>query len=142
MLVLGMIGRGKSALVKSLLVRSLLYGTKGVVFDVKGEYAALPDALGCPPLQLSPGGSTRLNPLDPRSTPREQAELVEALAATALSRSLRPEERTALELALAEARTTGAEAVLPSGGRRPARPDRPDGRSCLHDPRRVGPILS
>src|SRR5204863_1496798 len=35
MLVLGMIGRGKSALVKSLLLRSVLHGIRGVVFDVK-----------------------------------------------------------------------------------------------------------
>jgi type IV secretory pathway VirB4 component len=113
MLVLGMIGRGKSALVKSLLLRSVLHGTKGVVFDVKGEYTALADALGCVPLRLAPGGMVRLNPLDPRSTPREQAELIEALAATALSRPLRPEERTALELALTEARNSRAEATLP-----------------------------
>ena len=84
MLVLGMIGRGKSALVKSLLLRSVLHGIRGVVFDVKGEYAPLAEALGCTPLRLAPGGTVRLNPLDPRSSPREQAELVEALAATAL----------------------------------------------------------
>jgi len=114
MLVLGMIGRGKSALVKSLLLRSVLHGVRGVVFDVKGEYTALAEALGCTPLRLAPGGTVRLNPLDPRSSLREQAELVEALAATALARSLRPEERTALELALVDARRrTGGEATLP-----------------------------
>jgi type IV secretory pathway VirB4 component len=113
MLVLGMIGRGKSALVKSLLLRSVLHGIRGVVFDVKGEYGPLAEALGCAPLRLAPGGTVRLNPLDPRSSAREQAELVEALAATALARPLRPEERTALELALAETRSTGREATLP-----------------------------
>ena len=113
MLVLGMIGRGKSALVKSLLLRSVLHGIRGVVFDVKGEYAALAEALGCTPLRLAPGGTARLNPLDPRSSTRERAELVEALAATALGRPLRPEERTALELALAEARAGSGEATLP-----------------------------
>jgi type IV secretory pathway VirB4 component len=114
MLVLGMIGRGKSALVKSLLLRSALHGTKGVVFDVKGEYGAPAQALGCTPLRLAPGGTVRLNPLDPRSSAREQAELVEALAATALSRPLRPEERTELELALADAHQRPAgETTLP-----------------------------
>ena len=113
MLVLGMIGRGKSALVKSLLLRSVLHGVRGVVFDVKGEYTALAEALGCTPVRLAPGGTVRLNPLDPRSPAREQAELVEALAATALARSLRPEERTALELALTEARRRSIEATLP-----------------------------
>jgi type IV secretory pathway VirB4 component len=113
MLVLGMIGRGKSALVKSLVLRSALHGIRGVVFDVKGEYSPLAETLGCTPLRLAPGGTVRLNPLDPRSSAREQAELVEALAATALARPLRPEERTALELALAEARKGSGEATLP-----------------------------
>lgn len=112
MLVLGMIGRGKSALVKSLLLRSVLHGIRGVVFDVKGEYAPLAEALGGTPLRLAPGGDVRLNPLDRRSSTREQAELVEALAATALTRPLRPEERTALEIVLAHARE-GGEATLP-----------------------------
>ncbi|HEV3364320.1 MAG TPA: DUF87 domain-containing protein [Acidimicrobiia bacterium] len=113
MLVLGMIGRGKSALVKSLLLRSVLHGTKAVVFDVKGEYTAIAEAFGCIPLRLAPGGTVRLNPLDRRSAARQQAELVEALAATALSRPLHPEERTALELALSEARHRRAEPTLP-----------------------------
>jgi type IV secretory pathway VirB4 component len=113
MLVLGMIGRGKSALVKSLILRSVLHGIRGVVFDVKGEYAPLAEALGCTPLRLASDGHVRLNPLDPRSSTREQAELVEALAATALARPLRPEERTSLELALAEARAGNGEANLP-----------------------------
>jgi hypothetical protein len=114
MLVLGMIGRGKSALVKSLLLRSVLHGIRGVVFDVKGEYTPLAAALGCTPLRLAPGGTVRLNPLDPRSTLREQAELVEALAATALGRPSRPEERSALEQALTEARQRrSGEATLP-----------------------------
>jgi type IV secretory pathway VirB4 component len=114
MLVLGMIGRGKSALVKSLLLRSVLHGTKGIVFDVKGEYGTLAEALDCIPLRLAPGGTVRLNPLDPRSSSREQAELVDALVATALARPLRPEERTALELALSDARQRrGGEATLP-----------------------------
>jgi type IV secretory pathway VirB4 component len=113
LLVLGMIGRGKSALVKSLLARSILHGMHGVAFDVKGEYAPLARSLGCEPLRLAPGGSIRLNPLDARSSERDQAELVEALAATALARPLRPEERSALELALAHARCRAGEATLP-----------------------------
>jgi type IV secretory pathway VirB4 component len=114
MLVLGMIGRGKSALVKSLLLRSVLHGVGGVAFDVKGEYAALSRALGCEPLRLSPGGHVRLNPLDRRSSERDQAELVEALAATALGRALRPEERTALELAVTHARQAAAVPTIPA----------------------------
>ena len=115
MLVLGMIGRGKSALIKSLVARSVLHGIRGVVFDVKGEYTLLAEALRCTPLRLEPGGTVRLNPLDARSTSREQSELVEALAGTALGRTLRPEERSALEQALGEARhRSSGEATLPA----------------------------
>lgn len=112
--VVGQIGRGKSACVKTLLARQVLHGRKGVAFDVKGEYGPLADALGVTPLRLEPGGRLRLNPLDPRSTSREQAELVEALAGTALRRLLRPEERTALELAIGAARQGSSEATLPA----------------------------
>jgi type IV secretory pathway VirB4 component len=110
--VLGMIGRGKSALVKTLLARAVLLDVSGVAFDVKGEYGPLAAAFGVEPLRLAPGGTVRLNPLDPRTSPRDQAALVEALAATALDRPLRPEERTALEVALTETRRHG-EATLP-----------------------------
>ena len=112
--VVGQIGRGKSACVKTLLGRQVLHGRKGVAFDVKGEYAPLAAALGVTPLRLEPGGHLRLNPLDARSPTREQAELVEALAATALQRPLRPEERTALELAIDAARHHRTEATLPT----------------------------
>jgi len=112
--VVGQIGRGKSACVKTLLARQVLHGRKGVAFDVKGEYGPLAQALGVTPLRLEPGGRLRLNPLDARSPAREQAELVEALAATALHRPLHPEERSALELAIAAARSGRAEATLPA----------------------------
>jgi type IV secretory pathway VirB4 component len=112
--VLGLIGRGKSALVKTLLARAVLLGVHGVAFDVKGEYAPLAQAFGVEPLRLAPGGTVRLNPLDPRTSERDQAALVEALAATALDRPLRPEERTALEVALTETRRRCAEATLPA----------------------------
>jgi type IV secretory pathway VirB4 component len=113
MLVFGLIGRGKSALVKSLLLRAVLFGIKGIAFDVKGEYGPLARAMGVEPLRLAPGGALRLNPLDSRSSERDQAQLVEAIAATSLNRPLRPEERAALELALVEARRSGGEATLP-----------------------------
>jgi len=112
--VVGQIGRGKSACVKTLLARQVLHGRKGVAFDVKGEYGPLAASLGVEPLRLEPGGRLRLNPLDARSPAREQAELVEALAATALRRPLRPEERTALELSIDAARTGRDEATLPA----------------------------
>jgi len=112
--VLGLIGRGKSALVKTLLARAVLLGVHGVAFDVKGEYGPLAQAFGVEPLRLAPGGGVRLNPLDPRTSERDQAALVEALAATALDRPLRPEERTALEVALTQTRRHAPEATLPA----------------------------
>ena len=84
-----------------------------MAFDVKGEYGALAEAFGATPVRLAPGGNVRLNPLDGRSAPREQAELVEALAGAALHRLLRPEERTALELALTDVRASATEPTLP-----------------------------
>ncbi len=64
MLVLGQIGRGKSALVKTYLYRQAAFGRRVVVLDPKGEYGPLAEALGVAPVALRPGGSLRLNPLE------------------------------------------------------------------------------
>ena len=72
-IVIGKLGQGKSALVKTLLWRMLLFGRRAFVLDVKREYGPLcasrrrrarsrwPRAAAC--------GSTR-SPPAPRSTPR------------------------------------------------------------------------
>ena len=136
-----MIGRGKSALVKSLLLRSVLHGTKGIVFDVKGEYAALADALGCTPLRLAPGGTVRLNPLDPRSSPREQAELVEALAATALARPLRSGGADRPRTRPVGGTNRQRRSHAPAGGRRSALAHGADGGGHPHQPASDGDVL-
>jgi type IV secretory pathway VirB4 component len=105
MLVIGSIGRGKSSLVKGWLWRELVFGRRAWVVDPKGEYGALAAACGVSPVRLAPGGSIRLNPLDPGPAPdgdrlRRQGELLASLAAASLGRSLAPRERTAVELAL------------------------------------------
>ena len=41
MIVLGKLGQGKSALVKTLLWRMLLFGRRAFVLDVKREYGPL-----------------------------------------------------------------------------------------------------
>ena len=64
MVVIGQIGRGKSAFVKSFLWRELSFGRRCWVLDPKGEYAALAAACGAAPLRLGPGLGLRLNPLD------------------------------------------------------------------------------
>jgi len=121
-LVIGQIGRGKSALVKTYLWRELVFGRQAWIVDPKGEYGALAAACGVAPIRLMPGGHVRLNPLDPpggvhADSHRSQAELLGSLAAAALGRALLPRERTAAELALAAvtaADRSGGAATLPA----------------------------
>jgi hypothetical protein len=110
MVVVGQIGRGKSAFVKSYLWRQALLGRQAWVIDPKGEYATLAQAWGVEPIRLRPGGPVRLNPLeaagrgdagDGDDEDRRQAiTLVTSLAESCLGRSLLPRERAAVELAL------------------------------------------
>jgi hypothetical protein len=136
MVVFGQIGRGKSSFVKSYLFRQIVFGARCWIIDPKGEYSALARACGSAPVKLYPGGRLRLNPLDPGSctpdlgsgTPdtgsggngvdprgNRQIALLTSLASTCLDRQLLPGERTALELALADATARcGGMPVLPS----------------------------
>ena len=104
--VLGQIGRGKSALVKTYLLRQAAFGRQVAVLDPKGEYGQLARALGSSPLALAPGGPLRVNPLDGPPTlaaadvARHRLVLLGTLAAACLRRPLSPREHTALELAL------------------------------------------
>lgn len=108
MVVLGQLGKGKSALVKTHLHRQLLSGRQAFVLDPKGEYTALARLHRIPLLRLAPGSPDRLNPLDPRSgdTPeqslRRRAGTVAALAGTGLGRDLVAEERAGLTAALTD----------------------------------------
>ncbi len=109
--VLGQIGRGKSALVKTYLLRQAAFGRQVAVLDPKGEYGALARALGSVPVALAPGGPVRVNPLDAPSASgdagtvaaRNRLVLLVTLAAACLRRSLTPREHAALELALSAA---------------------------------------
>jgi type IV secretory pathway VirB4 component len=110
-LVIGQVGRGKSSLVKSLLVRQQVFGRRGAVLDPKGEYQGLAEALGAEVVKIEPGGSVRVNPLDPGLSAgvvdddeifRRQTALLQALASSSLNRALVPEERTACDLAIAD----------------------------------------
>src|ERR1700722_10591637 len=84
-IVLGKLGQGKSALVKTLLWRMLLFGRRAFVLDVKREYGPLCHAVGVQPISLVPGGGVRLNPLASRPEEDAQLELLRAVAVTALS---------------------------------------------------------
>ncbi len=109
--VLGEPGNGKSAVVKCLLWRMAgIYGTGTggrwfAIADPKGEYADLAARLGLNVVRLAPGGTTRVNPLDDgpgaageadEQRTLRRADMVAALAATVLGRSLTQIEDAAL----------------------------------------------
>ena len=113
-LVIGRPDFGKSSLSKTWLLRSRVFGRRGEIVDLKGEYEPLVRALGGTILRLTPGGRTRLNPLT-RIGRRELREgLLEAIARAMLARPL-----------------TQAEAIGLSAGARGSRPP-PRRRRGLH----------
>jgi hypothetical protein len=104
-IVAGDVGMGKSTAVKCFVHRSVaMFGRWVAIADPKGEYLPLAEMLGLTVLELHPGGTTRLNPLDPTplgGTPnkevkdeiaRRQADLVAALIGEVLHRDLDPIE--------------------------------------------------
>lgn len=124
MLVLGQVGRGKSSLVKSLLVRSLVFGRRSAILDPKGEYGSFAGVLNSPHIKVQPGGSVVVNPLDPgpgsdlvapEEIIRRQTTLLQSLLVASLNRELSPEERTACDLALESLRneTSGRGMTIP-----------------------------
>jgi type IV secretory pathway VirB4 component len=113
-IVLGKLGQGKSALVKTLLWRMLLFGRRAFVLDVKREYGPLCDAAGVRPVSLVPGGGIRLNPLASRPEEHAQLELLRAVTVTALGGPLTQIEAAALREALRAVRISGiSEPTLP-----------------------------
>ena len=113
MIIAGQLGRGKSALVKTLCLREQVFGRRIVVMDPKGEYAQLASFCDTKVIGLRPRGRLRLNPLDARIAHEDQLRLLQAISAAALDRVLRPQEKTALERALEEAGKGRGEATLP-----------------------------
>jgi type IV secretory pathway VirB4 component len=113
-IVLGKLGQGKSALVKALLWRMLLFGRRAFVLDVKREYGPLCEAVGVRPISLVPGGGVRLNPLASRPEEHAQLELLRAVTVTAIAGPLTQTESAALREALRSVRTSGvSEPTLP-----------------------------
>lgn len=108
MLLAGVIGQGKSALAKSLALRSIAAGRSVYVpGDPKGEWAAVARAVGGVVVTLGPGHDTRLNPLDVTTgvdVHGTRGRLLAAVAALTLHRELGAAEHGALDAAL-----TGAE---------------------------------
>jgi type IV secretory pathway VirB4 component len=114
-LVIGQIGRGKSACVKSYLYRQRVFGREAWAIDPKSEYAPLAQALGGTVIALRPGGSVRLNPLSSRGGREAQLSLLRSVTQAALRRELAPEEDAGLRvsLELVNRRVDGGEPVLP-----------------------------
>src|SRR5947209_18786416 len=111
-IVLGKLGQGKSALVKTLLWRMLLFGRRAFVLDVKREYGPLCQAFGASPISLVPGGGVRLNPLASRPEEHAQLELLRAVSVAALQAPLLQAEAGALREALHAVRARRGEPTL------------------------------
>ena len=99
-LIAGRPGKGKSAAVKTFLHREIgHYGTGRFIAinDPKGEYGALAETLGMTVIKLHPGGTHRLNPLDPAPGDTDRGvlgrqKLVTAMLAVVIDRRLEPAE--------------------------------------------------
>ncbi|MEU6814059.1 ATP-binding protein [Streptomyces sp. NPDC046860] len=123
LLLAGVIGQGKSALAKSIALRSVAFGYRVYVpCDPKGEWTSVARALGGTTVALGPGLPGRLNPLDAAPRPAGISEtdwtgevrkrrllLLGSLARTVLGRDLMPMEHTALDIALDTVVTRAAE---------------------------------
>jgi type IV secretory pathway VirB4 component len=113
-IVLGKLGQGKSALVKTLLWRMLLFGRRAFVLDIKREYGPLCDAVGVQPISLIPGSGVRVNPLASRPEEHAQLELLRAVTVAAVGDPLTQVEAGALREALRVVRARGeGEPTLP-----------------------------
>jgi type IV secretory pathway VirB4 component len=100
MLVVGQLGRGKSALLKTYIARQHVFGREAWVLDPKGEFTPLARAIGGSVIALAPGGSVRLNAISSRMGREAQLSLLRSVAAAALRRELSPEEDAGLRVAL------------------------------------------
>ena len=104
MLVLGEPGNGKSSAVKTMLYRqAAFYGERRFISisDPKGEYGPLARALGMPIIKLHPGGTDRLNllepgPGDPVRSLQNRQELMTGMLSTVMRRDLDAVEETIL----------------------------------------------
>ncbi|GAB4086393.1 ATP-binding protein [Myceligenerans cantabricum] len=136
--VAGIVGAGKSALAKSLYVRSLPFGRRVYIpCDPKGEHTAVARAVGGTVIALGPGMPARLNPLDEGHRPAtvtdaewaaqvtaRRRSLLGALAETMLERHLSAVEHTCIDTALTTAtNTAGGTPVLPAVVDRLLEPD-------------------
>ena len=105
-LLAGEPGTGKSATAKCFIYRACgVFGRWVAIADPKGEYLPLAAALGLDVIRLHPGGTARINPLDPgpagagadaTETARRQSAMATALLGSVLRRDLTPVEDAVL----------------------------------------------
>jgi type IV secretory pathway VirB4 component len=100
MMVIGEVGKGKSALLKTYCYRQSVFGRRIYIVDPKGEYGPLARALGEEPIKVEPGGDVILNPIHPGSGPAGQLALLKAVSSCTLGRELTPTEAEAIRVAL------------------------------------------
>lgn len=114
LLVVGQIGRGKSTFVKTFVWRQIAFGRRAWIVDPKGEYGALAGACRAVPVELEPGGRTRLNPLALAvgGDERRRGDLIASLIESSLHRTLTPLERTAVDLAVRSACNSKTSPIL------------------------------
>lgn len=153
----GIVGSGKSSLVKSLYTRSIPFGRRVYVpGDPKGEHTAVAEAVGGQAIVLGHGMANRLNPLDEGHRPSgvsdeswtgqvasRRRDLIGALTETVLERPLSPLEHTAIDLALADTVRSCEIPILPMVVERILSPDvsQQSDRRLVEDGRVVGHAL-
>lgn len=102
MVVFGLIGSGKSAMVKTYLLRQMVFGVRSRVLDPKGEYARVARAVnGAQVISVGLDGGVKINPLDPAIGIAQQTALVEALVEATARASLEAVDRAVLTAMLA-----------------------------------------
>lgn len=111
MVVAGQVGKGKSSAVKSALLRwvGVFRNRAALIYDPKGEYGPLAEALGLDAIRLAPGGSTRINPLDPgpaggadkEALDAFRAQVIVSMQASVLRRHLTQFEESAVAWSIA-----------------------------------------
>jgi hypothetical protein len=115
MLIVGRPDMGKSAMVKTTLLRQRVFGRRVEVVDPKGEYHNLISALGGVIVRLAPGGGTQLNPLERIGSAEQRQGLLLAVTRAMLGRPLEQYEAVGLSAALAavDARWPRREVCIP-----------------------------
>ncbi|MDO4900835.1 ATP-binding protein [Actinomyces sp.] len=132
--VAGVIGTGKSSLVKCLALRGVAAGYRAFVpGDVKGEWSGVVEAVGGTVIQVGGASRERVNPLDAGRRPdrdenghivddegwrrmvrKQRLQLLEALLETLAGSRLDEQDQTALAAALDRAVGRGGEVLLPT----------------------------